>query len=147
MNVIWEASEFIRRVRVRMRFGDLSRAPIELLRLQVNKSEAECDWLIRPMDPWDLVLPERIRETNHSLQALRDALTMREILFAAFRDLRTAEFRVFRPSGQREPELIMTGTIDRKDEVPLRIPSVAMRAKLCGFRFSLSDGVLTAMVR
>jgi hypothetical protein len=145
MNVIWEASEFIRRIRVVMRFGEFSRAPLELLRLQVRMGVAECDWLVRPPDPWDVNLPEQLRETNQSLQALRDALKMREMLFAAFRELRSAEFRVFRRTAHQEQELIMVGTIHREDEIPPRIPSLVMRAKLCGFRFWLSDGVLMAM--
>ncbi len=139
MNVFWETSEFMRKVRVRMRFGELSRAPIKVLRLELRQDSAECDWLVRPADEWDVDLPPRVRETNHSLQALRDAVQMREMLFATFRDLPSATFRVFRLCPQREPELIMTGTAQREDEIPPRIPSVVMRAKLSGFRFSLSD--------
>jgi len=37
---------------------------------------------------------------------------------------------------------MMTGRIDRKNEVLPRIISIVMRAKLYGFQFSLEDGVL-----
>jgi hypothetical protein len=146
MNDILDAAEFVRRIRVRMRFGQLSRAPLQLLRLQLSRRQAECDWLIRPADPWDMDLPAPIREENRTLQALMDALKMRELIFAAFREVQTAQIKVFRTSGCDQLDLMMTGTIHRLDEVPLRIDSVVMRAKLAGFRFSLLDGVLNAIV-
>ena len=35
----------------------------------------ECDWLMRPADPWDKDLPAHLARENQTLQALRDALT------------------------------------------------------------------------
>jgi hypothetical protein len=71
---------------------------------------------------------------------------MRDILFAAFRELRSAELRVFRESADETTELVITGSVRRDDEVSPRIASVVMRANLSGFRFSLSDGALNAMI-
>lgn len=144
MKPIWEAAEFVRRIQTRLRFGELSRSPLKLLRLEVSKMEAECDWIMRPPDAWDKDLPSGLRNTNLSLQALRDALQVREMLFAAFDEVHSAELRVYRHTAIGDPELVMTGTVLREDEVPARIQSVAMRAQLSGFRFSLSDGVLSS---
>lgn len=144
MRGIWEAADFVRKIQTRLRFGEMSRAPLKLLRLEISKMSAECDWIMRPPDVWDNDLPKSLRETNLSLQALRDALRMREMLFAAFGDVRSAELRVFRHVESGEPELVMTGTVLREDEIPPRIQSLAMRAQLCGFRFSMPDGVLLA---
>ena len=45
MKQLWEAADFIRNVHRRLRFGDLSRAPLKLLRLEVRGEEAECEWM------------------------------------------------------------------------------------------------------
>lgn len=42
---------FVRSLRVQMRFGDLTRAPLRMLRFQLNENVAECDWLARVPDP------------------------------------------------------------------------------------------------
>ena len=39
MKDLWEVGEFVRRIRARMRFGELSRAPIRLLRLELVRPE------------------------------------------------------------------------------------------------------------
>ena len=98
MKPIWEAAEFVRRIQTRLRFGELSRSPLKLLRLEVSKMEAECDWVMRPPDAWDKDLPSGLRDTNLSLQALRDALHVREMLFAAFNEVpaRNSEYIVIR---------------------------------------------------
>jgi hypothetical protein len=44
-----------------------------------------------------------------------------------------------------ESELVLTGTVSREDVPPERVASDAMRAMLCGLRFSLEDGVLTPL--
>jgi hypothetical protein len=46
---------------------------------------------------------------------------------------------------QQELMLMMTGSLQRADEVLPRVASVAMQAKLCGFRFTLEEGVLEGM--
>jgi len=52
------ASEFLRGLRVQMRFGNLTRAPLRLLRLQMLDDVVECDWQARMTDPWDADLPK-----------------------------------------------------------------------------------------
>lgn len=130
-----------------MRYGDLSRSPLQLLRLEWKESWAECDWLMRPADPWDRELPVRIKEEHESLQALRDALGLRSLIFESFDGLNRAELRMFRAKGNHQPELLITGSLDRSDEVLPRVGSIAMQARLCGFRFSLAEGVLESMTR
>jgi len=132
-----------------MRFGQLSRAPLTLLRFEVRGPVAECEWMARPADPWDADLPHSAGEKNASLQALEDSLAVREMLFAAMPGVSSAVFRVFRKgetAGQTaerpEPELIIVGTVERDEEVAGNIRSLAMRAKLFGFRFWMDDGVL-----
>jgi hypothetical protein len=146
MKRIFEASDFLRNCRRTLRFGELSRAPLHLLRLEVTGPTAQCDWYMRPADEWDSNLPAAVRESNQSMQAFLDAMRVRELLFETFREISIAELHVFRPSEDEAPELVMAGTVRREDEVPTRIGSVVMQAILLGFRFSFSDGSLMAMI-
>ena len=132
---------FIRSLRIQMRFGALSRAPLRLLRLELQGDVVECEWMARPPDPWDADLPPAIGEHNASLQALEDALAVRELLFYLLPGVDGAIFRVYRPSTHDQPELIITGTVTREDP-NVKVLSLAMRAKLCGFRFWLDEGIL-----
>jgi len=145
MTAIHEAADFLRTIRRRMRRGDLSREPLQLLRLEVTREQVVCEWLVRPPDSWDLQLPANVREENRTHQTLRDALKMRELLFTSFPGIRSARLSAYREEENQELELIMTGTVTREDEAPPRIASLVMRAKLCGFRFLLMDGVLMAL--
>jgi len=147
MRVLFDTADFLRRAGRRMRYGDLSRNPLQLLRLEWKKDWAECDWLMRPADPWDRELPAHVVEEHETLQALRDALGLRNLIFESFAELSRAELRMFRAKGNRQPELVMTGSLQRSDEVLTRVGSIAMQAKLCGFRFSLAEGVLESMTR
>ncbi|MBZ5693927.1 MAG: hypothetical protein LAN36_01065 [Acidobacteriia bacterium] len=142
MKQLWEAGDFIRKLRRRMRFGKLSRAPLRLLRLEVRGEVAECEWLARPADIWAATLPRPVRERDASLQALQDAIALREMLFSALPDVETAELRVFRQSAREPPELIVIGTVTREAPAVARVTSPAMRAKLYGFQFRLDDGIL-----
>jgi hypothetical protein len=145
MKPLWEAADFVRRVRRQLRFGELSRAPLQLLRLELRGGFAECEWMARPPDPWDADLKAGIALRNQTLQALQDALAVRELIFDMLSEVRSAKFRVYRTTATESSELIITGTVAREDQPPLRVSSVAMRAKLCGFHFSLEDGVLKAL--
>ena len=145
MKWIWEASEFVRKIRIRMRFGESSRMPLRLIRLELMQETAVCEWMARAEDSWDTDLLIAAREQNLALQALRDAMTVREFLFATFPEVGSASFRVYRAAAGEPPELIIVGTVTREDEPLPRIRSLVMRAKLCGLRFSLSDGVFDAL--
>jgi len=145
MKWIWDASEFVRKVRIRMRFGERSRMPLRLLRLELRHETAVCEWMARANDPWDIDLPIAAQEQNQAFQALQDAMTVREFLFATLPEVRSANFRVYRPAAGEPPELIIAGTVTREDEPLPRVSSLVMRAKLCGLRFSLSDGVFEAL--
>ena len=145
MEQLWEAAEFVRKLHTRMRFGKLSRASLRLLRLELRGDLAECEWMARLPDPWDADLLPSIGERNASLQALEDSIAVRNLLFSALPDVSTAVFRVYRQADDGDAELIITGTMNRHEEVADHIPSLAMRAKLCGFRFWLDDGVLGAL--
>lgn len=139
---ICEISNFIRRLRTEARFGELSRAPLHLLRLEWRGDFVECDWMARPGDRWDAGLPAIVAERNTSIQALEDAVKVRDLLFAALPDLASGVFRVYRESEGAPSTLIIAGQVTRKERVPLGVRSLAMRAKLAGFRFWLADGVL-----
>lgn len=145
MKNIFEAADFLRDSRRKMRFGELSRAPLHLLRLEVTESIVKCDWYMRPADEWDDALPTAVRDNNQSMQVFLDAMRVRELLFATFREISVAELRVFRPSDGEASELVMAGTVRREDEVPTRIGSIVMQAILLGFRFTFSNGTLMAM--
>jgi hypothetical protein len=137
-----EVGSFVRRLRAQLRFGELSRAPLQLLRLEVQTSSAECEWIARPADRWDSALQTGVAERNASTQALTDAIQIRELLFLALPNLRSAVVRVFRHSANEKPQLIIEGTVAREQRVSTSIRSLAMRAKLFGLHFRLTDGVL-----
>jgi hypothetical protein len=145
MKQLREAGKFVRRLRGRMRFGELSRAPLRLLRLQIREETAECDWMARPPDEWDSELPSDIGERNASLQAILDSMAVRELVFANLPEICGAELRVFRRRGREPPELIITGEVTRDSPAILRVTSPVMRAKLFGFRFCLNDGLLVSL--
>jgi hypothetical protein len=145
MRLLWRIGDFGRAVRRQMRFGDLSRAPLQLLRVEWRGEVAECDWMARPADEWDRDVARQVSDANVSEQALRDAIAMRELLFYALPVVETASLRVFRQSSGGTRDLIITGTVTRGEEVPRNVPSTAMRAKLLGFQFWFQDGFLEAM--
>ena len=142
MQLLWQAADFVRAMRREMRFGELSRAPLRMLRFELRDEFVECDWMARPADDWDAGLPKRVGDTNVSAQALQDAIAVRELLFDALPTVDTALLRVFRQSGDTAPELIITGAVARGQEAPRSVMSLAMRAKLLGFQFWLEDGAL-----
>jgi hypothetical protein len=141
---LWRLGSFIRSVRSRMKYGDLSRSPLRLLRVQWTGESAECDWMARPPDTWDSSLPKVVRQQHASLQALKDAMALRGILFSALPDVHNAELRAFRQSAREPPHLIIIGTVTR--EAPAgnvrKVASIPMKAKLYGFKFWMDDGVL-----
>jgi hypothetical protein len=145
MNELFDVMEFLAKARRSMRFGHFSRAPLKLLRVEWSEDLIECDWLMRPADAWDKFIPQALAEKHQTLQALRDALNLRDIVFKAFPKVTEANLRMFRIDSVQQHELMMTGTVTRSNEVLRRIPSVAMRAKLCGFRFTLAEGVLESL--
>ena len=146
MNPFWEVADFIRGLRREMRFGELSRAPLQLLRLELSGERMACDWMVRPPDAWDESLQQQQRDRNVCEQALRDALRVRDLVFDSLPKLETAILRSFRPSGGREPpELIIAGVATRDAAPLLRVSSLVMRAKLYGFHFELEDGILQVL--
>lgn len=142
MKELWELGEFIRKLRNRMSFGELSRAHLRLLRLELRGDSGEFDWLARPADVWAANLPRHIRDRDTSLQAVRDALALRDMFFASLPGIETAEFRTFRQEAREPSRLIIIGTVTRESTVVPRITSLVMRAKLCGLHFQMDDGVL-----
>jgi len=145
MQLLWRFADFARDVRRRMRFGDLSRAQLRLLRLQWRSNLVECDWVVRPADPWDTDLPRHVSQENESVQALQDAIAIRELLFSELPEAQSAQLRAFRKSAAGELELIITGAVTRNGQLPGNVASAAMRAKLLGFQFWLEDGILETL--
>jgi len=142
MRHLCDIGDLIRRLRIHARFGELSRAPLQLLRLELRGAHAECDWIARPPDAWDAELPSGAGYRNASLQALEDAIAVRGLLFETLPGLRSALVRVYRQSAGESLDLIITGTVGREQGLPAAVRSPAMRAKLFGFRFDLNEGVL-----
>ena len=145
MRELWRIADFGRAIRRELRFGELSRARLQLLRLEWKSDSAECEWMARPADEWDVDLTPRVREEHETLQALKDAIAVRELMFSALPGVESATLRVFRQSATGAPYLIMTGTVTRGQEIPRNVSSTAMRARLLGFRFWLEDGILEAL--
>jgi len=145
MNPFWKVADFVRSLRREMRFGQLSRAPLRLLRLELLEKTVVCDWVARPPDTWDASLQQPVRDRNESQQALADAISIRDLIFHALPQLDLAVLRAFRQSAREPPELIIAGSICRDDPGIHQQASLVMQAKLSGFRFSLQDGRLQSM--
>ena len=146
MRVLTEIAKFLRRTRRQLRSGELSREPLQLLRVEWKGDLVECDWLMRPVDPWDKYLPPELATENQTLQALRDALKLRAVIFRSFPAVGLAHLRMFRADKNHRLELVMTGSVNRWDEEFHRVPSVMMRAKMCGFRFTVAEGVMRGLI-
>jgi len=142
MKAIQDAAKFVHSARRKLRAGEFSREPLKLLRLEWKPDGVECDWLMRPADAWDRDLPPRFAREHETLQALRDALDLRRMIFHSFPSAMKAELRMFRRDEEDGLELMMTGSVSRTNEVLERVASVVMRARLCGFQFTLASGVL-----
>lgn len=142
MQPLWEVADFVRAIRRRMRSGEISRAPLKLLRVEWRSDLLECDWTARPADIWDSSLRRSVRDQNESHQALLDAIAMRNLVFEALPKIGCAVLRAFRPYARERPELILVGTVSREMPAVHRVSSLVMRAKLYGFCFVLEDGVL-----
>ena len=145
MKELLHAADFLSRVRRKLRFGALSREPLLLLRLEWKGDSVECDWLMRPPDEWDKDLPMHLAKEHQTLQALRDALSLREAIFESFPAVINAGLRMFRADSEHRLELMMTGKVNRYNDVFERVASVAMRAKLCGFNFTLEAGEMESL--
>jgi hypothetical protein len=142
---IFKASQFLRGVRVQLRFGELSRAPLRMIRLEIMDEAAECDWLVRPSDAWDDGLSRQVQQRHASLQALRDAIDMRAMMFDLMPQLETARCRVYRETADFERATIISGITHRNDQSGRHVHSLVMRAKVLGFRFDLQGDILRAL--
>ena len=145
MRIFVNIADFVRRSRRQMRSGELSRESLQVLRVEWKGDSVECDWLMRPVDPFDRFVPPRLATENQTLQALRDALKLREMVLKSFPTAGSANLRMFRCDETHRLELVMTGNVNRWDAELHRVPSLMMRAKMCGFRFSVAEGTLRGL--
>jgi hypothetical protein len=125
-----------------MRFGEISRAPLRLLRVELRNDTLECDWITRPPDVWDSSLRRPERDRNESQQILLDAIAVRNLIFDALPNIDCAVLRAFRQPAREPPEMILLGTVSREVPEVHRVSSLVMRAKLYGFCFNFEDGFL-----
>lgn len=137
-----KASQFLRDFRVQMRFGELTRAPLRLVHFQILDEAVECDWLARPLDSWDADLSRNIQQRHASIQALRDAIDVRTLLFDLMPWMATAYFRIYRESPDYKREMIIEGCAHRNDHTSRNVHSLVMRAKVLGFRFDMEGDTL-----
>ncbi len=142
MRQLWEVADFIRKMRRNLRFGELSRAPLTLSRMELHNEALECDWIARPADAWDSSLRRADRGHNESLQALADAIAVRNLVMDSFPQIDCAVLRGFRQPAREPPEMILLGTVSREMPEVHRVSSLVMRAKLFGFCFVLEGGIL-----
>lgn len=139
---ICRVSNFLCRLRVQMRYGEFTRAPLRLVRLEILGDNVECDWTARPPDAWDADLPQNIASRHASLQALHDAIDMRSLVFRAFPGVETAHLRAFRDLPDKDPQMIVAGCVQRNDNSSRWLHSLVMRARVLGFRFRMEDDIL-----
>lgn len=145
---LYKAGQFLRGIRVQMRFGELTRAPLRLLRLQMIDDVVECDWLARSHDRWDADLSRNIQQRHASLQALRDAIDVRTLLFDLMPEIETAHLRAYREGLEFARDIIITGSAHRHDHTSREVHSLVMRAKVLGFRFDMEgDNLRNLSVR
>ena len=76
---------------------------------RIAQGYAECEWIARRNDPWDVDVAPVVREQNETWQTLRDALSVREVLFASIPQLQVAMLKVYRQRETGDPELIIAG--------------------------------------
>ncbi len=105
----------------------------------------ECDWIARSADEWEGTLPRHAREQKASVEALQDAMKLRDMLFGLLPGIRQAVLRVFRQSAREPPRLIIAGTVTTQLPAVKKVKSPVMRAKLYGFKFWMDDGVLVPL--
>jgi hypothetical protein len=140
-------SRFVRQFKTQLRFGHLSRSPLRLERLLIKEEVAECDCIARSPDPWDVDVAREISRRHVALQALRDAIDLRTLLFASLPELSRARVRFYRASHNQLRELIIIGNLHSHESSYRRVHSLAMRAKLVGLRFDLDNGSLLRLPR
>lgn len=140
-------SHFLSDIRNLLRFGTLSRASLRLLRIEIKENAAECDWFARAQDPWDADLSREIGRRHASMQALKDAIDIRSLLFDSLPMIESARLRVYRIGSIHAPELIIQGNMRRQDSAFRSVHSLAMRAKLVGFHFRLENNLLCRLGR
>lgn len=147
MNVIRDTANFVKQTRKGAGRGELSREPLTILRIEWRGDLVGCDWLMRSIDPWDKDLPEQLAREQQTVQSLRDGLNLRELIFKSFPAVMSADLRMYRADRNHQLELMMIGKLNRLDQTFHRVSSLAMRAKLCGFQFQLSNGVLDGPIQ
>ncbi len=145
MKQLWQIAGFLRGLQAELRFGEFSRAPLKLLRFQVQEEIAECDWVARSTDAWDASMPRRMREQRASFEAIHDAMKLRDLLFVLLPGIRQAVLRAFRQTAREPPRLIIAGTVTAQSPAVRKVKSPVMRAKLYGFKFWMDDGVLVPL--
>jgi hypothetical protein len=137
-----EVSLFLQRFRTRLKVGKYSRSPLRLIRLHLDQGTVWCDCVARDPDPWDSNLPARVGERHASLQALKDAIETRSLIFGSVQEADRALVRVYRCSAANSLEIVIAGSLQRDGGALRHIHSLVMRAKLLGFQFNLEDQIL-----
>ena len=141
MQQLWDAADFIRDVKRRLRFGEFSRAPLHLLRFELRPDAIECDWIARTADAWDSTCRDKVRGTR--IDAGAGGCNRRaQSRFRCVSQIESAVLRGFRQPAREPPEMIVLGTVSREIPAVHRVSSLAMRAKLYGFCFCFEDGFL-----
>lgn len=140
-----EVSLFLRKFRSRLKTGEHSRSPLHLIRFQLDQGTICCEWVAREPDPWDSALPVKTGERHASLQALKDAIETRSLIFRNIQGADYALVRVYRVTPEDSLETVIFGNLRRDGGAFRHIHSLVMRAKLLGFRFRLEDEILHAL--
>jgi hypothetical protein len=143
LQLLLELGDLWRKAYLQRRFGRL--LSLQILRVEVSDRSAECECLMRAECTWDRDRPPAERLRNASLQAIEDALALRNLIFFVLPKVKSATVRVYRRAPENQLEPVIIGTVHRNAKAGRRVRSIAMKAKLCGLRFQLSEEGLEVM--
>lgn len=137
MNLIREASRFLKQSRTGLQRRRWIREPLTILRLEWRGGYVECDWLMRSEKT-----ASGKPANQHSEQAFQDALDLRDLVFEFFPAVMQAQLKMFRATADHRLELVMSGEVQRLEPTSPKVLPLALRARRAGFQFELADGIL-----
>lgn len=142
-NQVSRVSAFLRRFRLRLNYGGLSRAQIKLLRFELEGVSVKCHWLARQHPAVERGQANEQQRLHYSMQVLKDAIDIRSMLFESLPQIEEGYLEVYRNASiSLIQERIVLGYVQRNDHSSRNLHSIERRARNLGFNFQLESGDL-----